>query len=510
MCTSEESCTLVKGQCVCNASYFINEDGKVVICNEDCESCNENGCTSCKNKLKEVNDNGECKCIKGYYMDENKECLPCNDDCEECGEKGICKKCKNSSMVVSSENVCKCDEGYYLNDEGICINTVTLKYTNEGVLRRDGKCHITFSNFGIEKDISSRSVEIKKDENDETFSVKITGLINGNMGLNYDTIFEVEDFNQYIKISKYEELVTNFEVLNVDNSDGTFDLQINNLTSCDGLIIKQTFKDNLLVIENRILYDNIMPEKINQSFDIDRFGPDRKYPIPNIHWNINNGLDELRQSCGIYIDYDKPDSNNNNHWKYYLSIENINKNKCTVSEYSDIIKNNFIDFENITDLVGKNYIIFVLKREGRKEAQINGILNDIKYTIEINQKSCTNRVALNLGSIKSNEPVSFTEFTNKLINEYFNIELEDNDKVEWTISSNKKTANGKMKNQTLKIESLKGSFPDNINGVINYEKPKGDKPIDVSRFVISFVCDKATYTDEKCRCRGKFINKSQM
>jgi len=503
-CNDEDNCALVQGMCICNASYFVDTDGSVTICNKECETCNTFGCTSCKKQYKEVDDKGNCICQKGYYMDKN-ECLPCNSDCEECGEKGICKKCKNSSMVVSSDNVCKCDEGYYLNDENVCINTVTLKYTDDGVLRRDGKCHITFVNFGVENNISSKSVDIVN-KNDETFSVIITGLINGNMGLNYDTKFELEDIKKYIKIIQDNKEISDIEVSNMNLPKGTFDLKINNISTCDGLIVKQTFKDNLLVIENRILYENDIPEKINQSFDSDKFGPDKKYPIPNIHWKINEGLDELRKTCGIYIKYyiDKPNTSNNIHWEYYLSIENINTKKCTVFEYSKIVKNNFNDYEKISDIVGDNYIIYVLKREGHKEAQINGIIKDINYILEINQKSCTEKDALNIGSIKSNEPILFTEFTNKLVNEYFNIELEGNEKIEWTISSDKKTANGKMISQIIKVESLKGTFPEYIDGTINYETNEGINSISVSRFVVTFACSEKTYIDDNCICHSKY------
>jgi len=437
-------------------------------------------------------------------MDENKGCLPCNDDCEECGEKGICKKCKNSSMVVSSENVCKCDEGYYLNDEGICINTVTLKYTNEGVLRRDGKCHITFSNFGIEENISSISVDIIKDKTSDLFNIEVSGLINGNIGLNYDTSFNTDDLNKYIKISQDGISISDFEItLMKDFSEGTFDLRINKLSTCDGLIIKQKFKDELLVTKNNIYYENIIPEVINNQFDPEKFGPDNNYPIKLTHWKINEGLDELKKICGIYIEYKEISNSNNNHWEYYLSINNINSKNCTVLQFSDIIKNNYNDLNNIIDVVGEKYVPYILKRDGQKEASTDGVITDANYIIEINQKSCSKKENTNLGSIRSLEPISFNEFTQMLIKNHLNIKLNDNEKIEWTISSDKKIASGKMINQIIKIESLKGTFPESIDGNINFIVYEGVNSISLSRFVISFECLKETYIDDNCVCHGK-------
>ena len=498
---------MVLGKCVCDASYFITADNEVIICEKDCETCDSDGCTSCKDEFKELDGKGGCQCKKGYYMGDNNECLPCNDDCEECGENKKCSRCKNSSMIVDSENVCRCDDGYYLDDEGKCINKVTLKYTEEGVLRRDGKCHVTFVNFGISNTISERSVEKTVENDSEEFSVTIKGLINGNMGLNYETVFELDDLKSFIKISQDNVLLNDFEVSNLSEDSGTFDLKINKLTSCYDLIIKQTFKDELLVIDNRIYYENVIPTSINQAFDTSKFGPDKNFNYPRVHWKINEGLDELRKTCGIYTDYKYVETANHNHWRYYLSTENINNKGCTTQQFSDIVKRNFEDFDKLTDIVGENFVIYVLKREGKIEAQTNGIITDSKYVIEILQNKCTKQDSLNLGSVRTSEPIIFRNFADQLVNNILKVSLKENEKVEWTISSDKKTANGKMLNQVIKLERIKGTFPDNIDGTINYDNSNDDISIPIAGFKVSFVCEKSTYIDDHCQCHGNILLK---
>jgi len=501
-CKENENCTLVLGQCVCNRSYFINTDNTLIICGEDCKSCNLSGCTECKDNLKELDGKGGCKCKKGYYMGDNNVCLPCNDDCEECGENGKCTRCKNSTMIVDSDNVCRCENGYYLNDDDVCTNKVTLRYTEEGVLRRDGKCDITFVNFGISDSISSRTVTKTQDDSAESFAVTIYGLINGNIGLNYDTSFDINDFNNNLIISQNGQLITNYEVSSYSDEKGTFNLKINNLTTCDGLIIKQTFKDELLVIDNRIYYENVIPSSINQAFDTSKFGPDSNYYYPKVHWKINEGLDDLRKTCGIYTDYKYIENVNNNHWRYYLSIENINYKRCSTQQFSNIVKRNFEDFDKLIDIVGENFIIYVLKREGKPVAQTNGIINDTNYAVEILQNKCSKQDSLNLGSLLTSEPVSFNEFTNKLIKNMLKLQFKENENIEWTISSDMKTANGKMNSQVIKLQSLKGTFPDSTNGIINYNKSEDIYTISLARISVSIECEKGYYSGEKCICDG--------
>jgi len=488
--------------CICNANYFITTDGHVIICKDECEKCNENGCTSCKDTLKKVDENGNCVCKKGYYMGENNECLPCNDDCEECEEKGICSKCKNPGMIVNSTNTCQCKDGYYLSDNQECINKVTLRYTNEGVLRRDGKCEITFVNFGIEENISTKSVKLINDDTG-LYNVLISDLINGNIGLNNDTVFEMNDFYKYINVTQNGKQLDNIEILDINEYDGTFDLKINHIANCDGLIVKQSFKDDLLVVDNRIYYENVIPKKINQSFDINKFGPDKDYSYEMINWKINEGLDELRKICGVYIFYKQISIYNNKHWEYYVSTENINSKKCSVFEYSKVIKRNFIDYEKIVNIVGDNYVPFLIKREDRNVAEMNGIMENEKYTIEINQKSCKSEFsAINIGSIISQKPVSFNMFIEKVVKEKLGMTINDEETIEWSLSDDKKIVNGKLKDQILNIESLVGAFPENLDDDIIYNSEFGENSISLARFALTFVCGSGMYADGNCRCKG--------
>jgi len=499
----------VLGQCVCDASYYIN-NGKVVICDKDCDTCDASGCTSCKNKFKEA-DNGQCKCIKGYYMDENKECLPCNDDCEECGEKGICKKCKNSSMVVSSENVCKCDEGYYLNDEGICINTITIKYTESGVLRRDGVCHITYINFGTEEHLKMQTITKNIDKSTGTFNVIITSLVNGNIGINKGTTVTVEELYDLIKITQNGHIISNYEIINADFKNGYFDLKLNYITTCEGLIIKQTFKESLLEVANRLYYYNAIPPIINKNFPQNHFGPSYDYPFKRIHWKINEGLDDLRKSCGIHLVYsgNRIVTSNTNHWQYYLSIESVNSKSCTVLEFFEVIKRNYIDYQYTIDLLGEGYVGYVLKREGHVEAHMDGVNLGVKHSIEIYQKSCNKQFENQIiCTIRTDNELSFMEFTNKFIKLCMNVTLVEEHIPAWSINDG--VATGLFDNEIVEISMIenekdaRGSLPDSTDKNIIYKSFNDAKISKVARFVVNYVCKERTYINDKCRCEGIF------
>ena len=47
--------------------------------------------------------------------------------------------------------------------------------------------------------------------------------------------------------------------------------------------------------------------------------------------------------------------------KNYLSIESINADNCTVFDFSNIIKRNYKDYDNIVSAFGNNYVPYVLK-----------------------------------------------------------------------------------------------------------------------------------------------------
>jgi len=458
--------------------------------------------------------NGECKCKKGYYLDKNNKCQQCNDDCEECGTNGICTRCKKNKMIVNSDNVCECQNGYYLNDDGVCINTVTIKYTDDGVLRRDGKCHITFVNFGTKEHIYNKEATKIFDEDNKTFDITISSLINGNIGINYNTNITVEELHDYIKINQNGNEINDFEITNTDYYNGLFDLKINNLSTCEGLIIKQTFKEDLLAVANRLYYYNKIPSEINKAFPSEHFGPSYSYPFKRIHWKINEGLDDLRLTCGIYIVF-KDNAifrhvKNTNHWQYYLSIESINTKGCSIPEYFEVIKRNYIDYQYTIDLLGESYIGYVLKREGHVEAHMDGVNVDVKYSIEMYQKSCN--IQYNdqiMCTIRSNEALSFNEFTTRLVNECLNVTLTEGNESKWTLENG--VATGKLNNQILKLSlvdvqnDIRGSLPESSDDNINYHTFNNNEFTKIARFVITSSCSEGSFMNDQCICQCKYF-----
>ena len=491
--------------------YFVNTDGKHTICQEDCRACDLNGCTECKDENKELDGNGGCKCKKGYYNGNDNKCVPCNDGCEECDNDKKCIKCRNSSMVINSDNSCSCKNGYYLNDDDVCTNKVTLKYTKDGVLRRDGKCHITFTNFGIEGKIKDRTVTKTFDGTTGLFNVVIKGLVNANIGLNKSSNITLSEMYDYIKITQDDNIITDFEInpetkeLNYIN--GIFDIKINNLSTCDGLIIKQTFKDELVTVTNRLYYHNIVPSQINKSFSVTYFGPSYSYEYERIHWKINEGLDELRKTCGIYIRFDKYIENNFYHWVYYVSTENINNKNCDSLKFAEILKNHYVDYDYTSKLFGDDYIGYVFKREVHEDVHMDGLILDNKYAVEVYENSSNRGVPNHVVCvIPSKEKLSFIEFTEKFLSNCLQINLNEKEgKPEWIISKGIASAN--VHNVEISItktdKESKGSLPGNIDGEIVYAEYQDTTP--VARFIYTKTCDEGFYLNEKGQCNRNFL-----
>jgi len=417
-------------------------------------------------------------------------------------------------MIANLNNVCECPNGSYLNEDNECTNTVSIKYTDEGVLRRDGLCHITFVNFGTEGHILNRVITKNKHEDSGIFDVTIGSLINGNIGINYNTNITVEELHDYIKIIQNNIEITDYEILNADYDKGLFDLKINHLFTCEGLIVKQTFKEDLLSVANRLYYYNVIPPVINKAFPSEHFGPSYSYPFKRIHWKINEGLDDLRTSCGIYIVFSEDTLfhhvENTNHWQYYLSIESINTKGCTILEFFEVIKRHYIDYQYTIDLLGESYIGYVLKREGHVEAHMDGVNLGVKYSIEMYQKSCNKQINdQSICTIKSDEELSFIEFTNRLMTECLHNNIEEGQEPKWKIEND--IATGIFKNQILKISTVdikkdrKGSLPDDVDGNIIYNTFNKEHYTDVARFVISSSCSDGSFMNDNCVCKCKFL-----
>ena len=495
-----------------NTGYFINTDGTHTICQEDCRTCDINGCTECKDENKELDGHGGCKCKEGYYNGEDNKCAPCNDGCKECDNNKKCLKCRNPSMIANSDNSCSCKEGYYLNDDDVCTNKVTLKYTEEGVLRRDGKCHITFTNFGIEDRIKNRSVTKTIDENTGLFSVIIKDLVNANIGMNKNSNITLSEMYDYIKIIQNDNIITDFEInpnsetQELNYIKGLFDIKINNLNTCDGLIIKQTFKEELITVTNRLYYYNKIPSQINKKHDLSYFGPSYKYEYERTHWKINEGLDELRKTCGIYIKFDSYVESNSYHWMYYVSTESVNNKNCDSIKFAEILKNNYVDYGYTHSLFGEDYKGYVFKRENHEDVHMDGYISETEYTIEVYENSSKRGVPNHVVCvIPAKEKLSFLEFTEKLLKNCLHIDFKEEEKPEWIINKGIATAN--VNNQEISItktdKESKGSLPEKVDEEIVYAEFQDTTP--VTRLIFTRICNDGYYINENAQCKGKTL-----
>jgi hypothetical protein len=383
---------------------------------------------------------------------------------------------------------------------------VTLEYNDEGVLRKDGNCDITFTNFGTEKSITNLSVKKNIDNVNGTFNVTIGDLINGNIGLNNDSVFNEEDFPTYVKVTQDGEELTNFEFPWFNGDLTKFRLTINNLTTCDGLKIKLTFKDETVSVANRLYYVNKIPDSINHAFDSNLFGPSYNYPFKRIHWKINEGLEDLIKSCGIYLVYGNPTSSKgiNVHWQYYLSVDSINSKHCVTKGFHEVIKRNYVDYHYTSELFGENYVGYVFKREGHVEAHMDGVIADNGYLIEVFHKKCNeNSEQRTTCTIKSDEPLLFEEFTHQLIHDCFSDIIDENEEITWTIKSG--NIIGQMKNKKITISKGDGGvnyIPSTIDDPINYKTSLTEDSTPFARFIFNFTCGDGTFMNDSCECQA--------
>lgn len=383
---------------------------------------------------------------------------------------------------------------------------ISLEFTEDGVLRKGDDCDITFTNFGMDKWIKNINITMAESPGTDVFSLNIEGLINGNIGPNNKIYTDRDVLKKYIEIQQNKKDINDFEVTRVNKKSGIMNIRINNLLTCKGLKVKQTYIEKLVTVANRLYYGNQIPSHINQAFQTKKFGPSYSYPFERIHWKINEGLDDLRKTCGIYIYYygNAPHTSNGLHWQYYLSVENVNTKKCDHQKFFEVIKRNYIDYHFTEELLGKNYIGYVLKREGHIEEHMDGAIVDNGYTIEMYQKNCSDSsTARSICVIPSKDNLSFSEFAGKLITDCLNITLSLDEKVEWDIKNGITT--GTLKHQIISVQTTDvdsmGSLPANVKGNIKYKVISKDTT-PVARFIVSFACKDGTYIDDTCQCQG--------
>jgi len=345
--------------------------------------------------------------------------------------------------------------------------------------------------------IKSLSITKFKQSNSNKFTLRIEGLVNVNIGPNN---IDPDNLKNAIKIQQNGNTITDFEINILEK--GLMDIDINNLNTCEGLSLKQTFLENFKAVATRHYYENVIPKRINQAFDSKKFGPPYSYPYERIHWNINKGLDDLMKDCGIYIDYTSVSNSNGIHWQYYLSVENSKTQQCTHKEFFDSIKSNFDDYDRIENVIDKNYIGYVLKREGHIEEHMDGIIPDKNYLIEVYQKkSGANTESKIVCDISSNTALSFTEFTNELTNRC--LKLEDSN-LNWIINNGEASVTNVDKNIIISSSDVEsaGSLPENSNENINYSDKK---IIPTARFIVKIsekMCENPN-TPHKCLVNGR-------
>lgn len=391
------------------------------------------------------------------------------------------------------------------------VKAATVKYTDIGVLREDGKCNITFVNFGIGGTISGRTVEFKENKGQGNYNVTVKGLVNGNQGFNPGIIVGIDELYKYVKVTQNENPL-DYEITYFKDNNQSFDLRVPYITTCEGLIIKQTFTTELLNVANRLYYVNEIPKSINQPFDSSKFGPSYSYPFERIHWKMNEGLQDLMDTCGIYIHYKQWDGNNTPHWQFYLSVDSVNSKNCTTLDFFEVIRRHYTDYQYTVDLLGEDYVGYVLKREGHVEAHMDGVIINKDHVIEMYQKSCNDQYASQITcSIRTENALTFMEFKDKLLKDCLNITLTEDDSQEWSIKSG--VAKGILKDQVLEIKKSdkdsRGSLPSNIDGLINYNLPESKKvsEITVARFIVTYTCnsEEGMYMNDQCKCKSKFM-----
>jgi len=324
-------------------------------------------------------------------------------------------------------------------------------------------------------------------------------------------IFDFNDIKNYIIINQNENSITEFSVK--DSSNGRFSITIDNIESCDGLTVKQTYKLNP-EINTYSLYQNKIPKKINKGFDQSLFGPSSNdIPYNILTWNINEGLEELRKECQIFIDYrNRIKEGNSNFFIWYLSIENINvNNKCDNPRFFEIIRkyfNNYEDYSN--NVLGPYYEGYVLKKE-KKVCHMDGIFKAGNLIEIYHEKKCDQSGGQNkhqvLCVIPSSGALNYDGFQESVISNCTRIFNQHVEEGEWDLKSDSISADFDYMN--VKFTPFTGtSLPSqDINEFFGYTKKVNQ--FYLAQFNIEIKCkeekEKQTYINNDCVCKGNSI-----
>jgi len=377
---------------------------------------------------------------------------------------------------------------------------VTLQYTKEGVTRNGDSCKINFVNFGIKNDIINISVK-KENKSSGTFNLKLGNLKNGNDGLNRPIsgyTFTDKEIKDYIEIKQDNTEIEDFTV--AATNDGYFSLTINNLASCNDITIKQSFKEPV-IMATYLLYSNVKPTDINHSFNIAEFGPSsNNVPYDTIHWDMNSGLDAIREKCRIYIDYMGRNSSGSNHWVWYLSTDNVNGENCDNTTFFKTVKDSYVDYDVMDELFGDYYEGYVIKREGEDKGHMDGILVDQKYLIEIYQNECNEQNNDQvICTISSNKKLTFQEFQDEFVANCLNVIIDQDEEAEWNV--NDEGVKAIFSSYSLNIVNKnRGALPTNESESVSYKEFKAANSSGIARFSVNLECKDGSYIGDKCRC----------
>jgi len=381
-------------------------------------------------------------------------------------------------------------------------NNVELQYTKEGVTRSGNNCNINFVNFGIKNDIINISVK-KENERKGTFNLKLGNLKNGNEGLNRPSsgyTFDNTEIKNYIEINQNNTEIEDFTV--VATNDGHFTLTINELTSCNDITIKQSFKEPV-IMATYLLYSNVKPTDINHSFNTSEFGPSsNNVPYDTIHWDMNTGLDAIREKCRIYIDYMDRNNKGSDHWIWYLSTDNYNGENCDNKTFFKTVKDSYIDYEVMDELFDNYYEGYVIKREGEDKGHMDGILVNQKYLIEIYQNECNEQNNDQvICTISSNKKLTFQEFQDEFIDNCINFIIDQDEEAEWNV--NNEGVKATFSNYSLNIVNKnRGALPKDENESISYKEFSAANTSGIARFSVNLECKDGSYIGDKCRCNA--------
>jgi len=157
------------------------------------------------------------------------------------------------------------------------VDSIEFIINENDVLRKENDCNIVFINFGMDENIRNLRVSKIIQDKPGKFNLIIENLINGNMGSNNVMYLKANELKSAIQIHQNEREITNFELSDITKKTGLMNMENKSLSTWDGFTLKQTFKESLINVVNRIYYQTFIPPHINQGFDAKNFGPSYSY-----------------------------------------------------------------------------------------------------------------------------------------------------------------------------------------------------------------------------------------